>query len=280
MHAILCTLAVVLVSAFAAQTQPTTRPSPMKVMSFNIRNGGAPDGENVWPNRRELLFRTIHTFGPDLLGLQEVLHGQYTDAKTALPEYDVVGVGREDGKQKGEYAALFYRRDRFELLESGTWWLSATPEQVASVGWDAALTRTATWARLRETTSGEALLVINTHFDHVGEVARLESAKLLREKLKDVKERTVLMGDFNCTDVDDPIKAIVADGTFTDTFRKTHPEPTDNEASFHGFNGHIEGKRIDFIFTKGFEVLKADIDRTRDGKRCPSDHDAVTATIQ
>lgn len=281
MRSLFLFVALLLTASFTiAQDPPTTRPTEMKIMSFNIRNAGANDGPNNWVHRQELFFNTIRSYDPDLLGMQEVLQVQLDAATKTLADYNHVGVAREDGKQKGEYAPIYFKRDRFEPLETGTWWLSPTPEKVASVGWDAALTRIATWVRLSDKASKEVLFVVNTHFDHVGQIARHESAKLLREKLKDVKERIILTGDFNCTDADDPIKAIVEGDVFTDTYRKLHPEPTDAEATFHGFNGHVEGKRIDFIFTKGFEVLKADIDRTRDGKRCPSDHDAVTATVK
>lgn len=276
-------LAMALLTAFAdrafAQPAPTTRPS-MKVMSFNIRNGGAPDGENAWPKRKELFFKTIRAFNPDLLGMQEVLQDQLLATKDALPEYDFVGVAREDGKEKGEYAPLFYRRDRYELIETGTWWLSAEPEKVASVGWDAALTRIATWTRLRVRESGESLLVINTHFDHIGEVARHESAKLLRSKTKDETGRAIVMGDFNCHETDAPYHAMTEGGFLVDGFRTLHTTVGTDESSFHGFSGATSGQRIDFIFTKGFDTLDAGIDRTRDGKRCPSDHDAVTATVK
>jgi endonuclease/exonuclease/phosphatase family metal-dependent hydrolase len=252
----------------------------MKIMSFNIRNANANDGDNAWPKRSELFFKTIRTYSPDLLGMQEVVQRQLEATQAALPEYDHVGVAREDGKQQGEYAPIFYRRDRFEMAETGTWWLSPTPEKVASVGWDAALTRIATWARLNDKLSGDSILVVNTHFDHVGEIARHESAKLLRSKLKDQTGKVIVTGDFNCSDGSDPINTMLEGGFFTDTFRAVHAEPTDNEASFHGFDGTIEGKRIDFIFTHGFETTAATIDRTREGKRCPSDHDAVTATVK
>ncbi len=251
----------------------------MKVMSFNIRNGRAPDKHNAWPLRSRLFFKAIRDYGPDLLGLQEVLIEQFISAKCVLPEYDYVGVAREDGKEKGEYAPLFYRRKRFALVETGTWWLSPMPHDVASVGWDAALTRIATWTRLRDREQQKRLLVINTHFDHVGEAARVESARLLRERTKDEKDRVIIMGDFNCTDVDPPYRVMIEGGDFLDTFRQINPTPGPNEATFHDFTGNTCDKRIDFIFTRGFGVTAAGIDRTRDGDRCPSDHDAVTATL-
>lgn len=271
---------VLLVSVSFARAEPTTRPADMKILSFNIRNADANDGDNAWPKRSELFFETIRAFSPDLLGMQEVVQRQLDATANALPEYDHVGVAREDGKQKGEYAPLFFRRDRYELIETGTWWLSPTPESVGSVGWDAALTRIATWTRLRDKATSEPLLVINTHFDHIGKIARHESAKLLREKTKAETGRVIVMGDFNCHDGEPPYETMIAGGFFTDAYRSVNPTPGDEEASFHAFDGTTHGKRIDFIFTHGFTTTAATIDRTRDGKRCPSDHDAVTATVK
>lgn len=281
----LITLLLILGLAFA-EDQPTTRPTEMKaatelkVMSYNIRNGNAGDGDNAWPKRAHLFFQTIRAFGPDLLGMQEVIQSQLEESVKALPEYEHVGVAREDGKQAGEYAPIFFRVDRFALIETGNWWLSPTPEVVGSVGWDAALTRIATWAKLIDKRSSETIFVVNTHFDHVGEIARHESAKLLRAKLKDQSGKVIVTGDFNASDGSAPIDAMLEGGFFTDTFREVHSTPTDEEASFHGFSGNIEGKRIDFIFTHGYEIKDATIDRTREGKRCGSDHDAVTATLR
>lgn len=276
------TVALCLGTCAAMQTAPSRAadPTAINVISFNIRNAHAPDGDNAWPNRSELFFRTIRAHNPDLLGMQEVVQRQLDETRQALPEYDHVGVAREDGKQQGEYAPLFYRRDRFELIETGTWWLSPTPAVVGSVGWDAALTRIATWARLRDKASDQPLLVINTHFDHVGVTARLESAKLLREKTKAEAGKVLVMGDFNCDDDDAPYLAMIEGGFLVDSYRQIVKQAGPDEATFHAFNGNTNGKRIDFIFTRGFTTEAATIDRTRDGKRCPSDHDAVTARVR
>src|SRR5437764_4836016 len=155
---------------------PTTAPAILRVMSFNVRYGTAPDGPDHWDKRKPLFFATIRAYGPDLLGMQEVIAAQADELQQELSGYGFIGTGRDDGKRRGEYSPLMFRKDRFELIESGQYWLSETPEQVASKGWDAALPRIVTWAKLKDRASGRPLLWINTHWDHVGNKARVESA--------------------------------------------------------------------------------------------------------
>src|SRR5262245_3061593 len=140
----------------------------VKVMSFNIRYGTAKDGENAWPNRKDFLVDTIKKFNPDLLGTQETLAMQRDYLAEQLPTHAALAAGRDDGKEKGEMAALFYRKDRFEKLAGGHFWLSETPESVGVKGWDAALPRIATWVKLRDlkNTSLKPIFYINVHFDH------------------------------------------------------------------------------------------------------------------
>ncbi|HMO36883.1 MAG TPA: hypothetical protein PKA06_12655, partial [Gemmatales bacterium] len=129
---------------------PMAMSQDIRVMSYNIRYATAPDGINAWSNRKEFLLSTIEKFRPDLLGTQETLLVQKQFLEEKLSGYSSFGAGREDGKNRGEMAALFYRDDRFEKLEGGHFWLSEKPETVASKGWDAALPRIATWVRLQE----------------------------------------------------------------------------------------------------------------------------------
>ena len=173
----------------------------LRVMSFNIRNSGARDGERNWKNRQELFSAAVRAFNPDLLGTQEVLADQYDDLHRMFPDYTMAGVAREDGKRKGEWAAILYWTDRFEVLASGNFWLSETPDVVGSKGWDAALARICTWVRLRDRITGRTFLQANVHFDHIGKVARVRSAELLVERLPRLAEDApvILMGDFNDT---------------------------------------------------------------------------------
>jgi endonuclease/exonuclease/phosphatase family metal-dependent hydrolase len=255
--------------------------SSIRVMTYNIRNSGAGDGPNRWPLRRSLWIDTVRKIGPDLLGVQEVLADQYDDLRADFAEYAVSGVGRDDGDCGGERAMILFHTARFELLDSGTFWLSQTPAKIASTSWDTCLTRACSWVRLHDRQAGRGLIFANTHFDHVGEQARLQSAMLLAEKLPHIGHRlpVILTGDFNCTEVDPPYAALGRGGM---TDRAVHPTPVADEASYHGFAASTTGKRIDWIFhTPELTATAATIDRTRgpDG-RYPSDHDAVTATLQ
>jgi len=186
----------------AAAGAPPDRAAPgeLRVMTFNIRYGTAPDGENAWEKRRELLVETIRAFQPDVLGTQECLAGQAEFLRGALPGYGCVGVGRDDGKLAGEMCAVFYREDRLQLAAEGHFWLSETPEIAGSRGWDAALPRIVSWARLRDRADTlRTLVCFDTHFDHVGEAARLASAKLLRARAQAVADGApaIVLGDFN-----------------------------------------------------------------------------------
>ena len=190
-----------IVSLFLPALSAADEPGPFEVrlMSFNIRYGSANDGPNRWPNRRELVFDVLRNHRPDCVGLQEALDYQIKAICDAVEGYGLIGVGRDDGKSKGEFSAILYRKDRFEVSESGTFWLSDTPEKPASITWGNACTRICTWARLVEKQSGRAFYMFNTHFDHVSQPSREKSAVLIVERIAARKhdEPFVLTGDFN-----------------------------------------------------------------------------------
>ena len=148
------------------------------VMSFNIRLDHVADSLNNWKYRKDAAAQMIIYYAPDVVGMQEVLKNQLDDLKNRLPQYTVLGVGRADGKEKGEYCSLFYKTDRFDLVKSGNFGLSETPDSIGIKGWDAACERIVTWAVLKDKVSGKELAAFNTHFDHIGKVARRESAVL------------------------------------------------------------------------------------------------------
>ena len=172
---------------------------PLRVMSFNIRLNVASDGPNAWPHRRDWVASLIRFHDADVVGVQEALLDMLVDLDARLPGFARVGVGRADGREGGEFSAILYRADRLALLDQGTFWLSPTPETPGSKGWDAAIERVATWARFRDRRTGCAYLHVNTHFDHVGDQARQESARLIRRRLDSLARGlpAVVTGDLN-----------------------------------------------------------------------------------
>ena len=267
---------------------PVYAADDVRVMSFNIRYGTARDGEDSWDKRRDFLVETIKKYDPDLLGMQEVLAEQADFLQQQLPDYGFAGGGRDDGKRKGEFSPVMFKKDRFELLAHGMWWLSPTPEKVGSKGWDAALPRIVTWARLKDRRTDATLLWFNTHWDHVGNTARVESGKLMRKLIEDnggPDGPAIVTGDFNSTEQTPQYKSLtVGDGNglkLIDAYRETHPQVEENEASFNGFKGTTKGLRIDWILHSPQWVAKgASIDRTKRNGHTPSDHYPVTAELE
>ena len=263
----------------------------LRVMCFNIRYATAPDGPNHWDLRKEFLVETIRAFDPDLLGTQETLGSQRDYLAEKLPEYDCLGVGRDDGKERGEMMALYYKRARFEKLDGGHFWLSETPEVAGSKSWDSSLPRMVTWVRLRDRHQAEAppILFLNTHFDHRGRQARVESSRLIRQQIDILgqQSRIILTGDFNAGEDSDPYRALFGpiDGRpspLVDTFRIVHPERGPHEGTFSGFQAsRTDGARIDWIaVSRDWEVFQAEIDRTARDGRTPSDHFPIHAVLR
>lgn len=270
---------------------PGGEAASVRVMSFNIRYGAAADGPNHWDRRRDLLADTIRAFDPDLLGNQETLADQKAFLDAALPRHRSVGVGRDDGKLRGEMTAIWYRHDRFEPLGHGHFWLSETPHVPGSVSWDSALTRMATWIRLRDRRRPEAkpVVFLNTHFDHRGAQARRQAAILVRREAARLGEGcdVILAGDFNAAEGSPPYDALFSDAAeggaagFRDAYRVAHPQPDAAEGTFNGFRAEVTvGPRIDWIgVSPGWRVLAAEIDRTARDGRTPSDYFSVTAAL-
>lgn len=253
----------------------------LKVMTYNIRLSVDSDKENSWNNRKDDALALMSYYHPDYFGVQEAIPQQMIDIKTNLKDYDFVGVGRDDGKNQGEYSAIFYDKNKLEVTKSGTFWLSETPEK-PSRGWDAAYNRVCTYAFFKIKKTGRQFLAMNLHFDHVGNVARVNSAKLILEKIKKLNPKNVpltLTGDFNLTDDSEPIKIISKslDNVFYHS-KKTHYGP---KGTFTGFDiNTIPQDRIDYIFVKGFEVLSnRTINDRRENLLYPSDHFPVLTEI-
>jgi endonuclease/exonuclease/phosphatase family metal-dependent hydrolase len=298
-------------AATAVPAPPPTEPAgAMRVMSFNIRFGTAPDGDDAWPNRRALAFRAIRDFRPVVLGLQEALRFQLDEIRREMPVYGEVGVGRDDGAEGGEYAAILYDRHRLELLREGHFWLSDGPEIPGSMSWGNRYPRIVTWARVHDRVTSATFLVVNTHWDHESQVARENSAHLMHRRLtphSDAREPLLVMGDLNCTDDNPAFRLLVGAGAqadvdpadrseLADTFTAVFPRGVAGSGTFHAFRGGRDGPRIDFVLVgplgkarrfpppdagggKEWRVLQADIVHTSENGRYPSDHFPVTATL-
>lgn len=265
--------------------------SAVRVMSYNIRYGTANDGDNHWDKRKDFLIETIRAFDPDLLGTQETLGFQRDYLSAKLNGYDVLGVGRDDGKDAGEMTALYYKRSRFEKLDGGHFWLSEMPDQPGSKSWDTSLTRMATWVKLRDRLQPKAkpIIFFNTHFDHRGNQARVESAKLIRRKIVEASKtcRVIVTGDFNAGEDSAPYSAFFgADESgkppVRDAYRIAHPTRATNEGTFSSFKAEAtSGPRIDWIgVSREWQVLQSTIDRTAREGRAPSDHFAMLAVLR
>lgn len=278
-------LLVLLATLLALPVAAKERADRYSAMTYNIRLDFVSDGDNAWPHRRGAVTGLIAYYAPDLAGLQEVLLHQKREIESDLPGYTFVGAARDDGKDKGEFSPLGFRRDRFALVASGTFWLSPTPD-MPSKGWDAALPRIASWARLKDKGSRRTLLAVNTHFDHVGTAARVESAQQLRRWIganRKPDETVVLMGDFNSPTGSPAYAAIVepGDGALHDTLtisRTLHFGPL---GTFTGFKiDHVEPAPIDHIFvSRDVTVLRHATLTQQTGGRLPSDHYPVLADL-
>jgi endonuclease/exonuclease/phosphatase family metal-dependent hydrolase len=260
----------------------------LRVMSFNIRYGSAGDGENRWPNRREMVFDVIRKQKSDVVGLQEALRFQIDEIREALPAYGEIGVAREDGRIDGEYSAILFRADRFGVAEAGTFWLSDTPEVAGSSHWGNACVRICTWARLIENDSGRAFYIFNTHLDHVSQPSREKSAALLARRIasRNHRDPLVLTGDFNAGENNRAITYLTGKAAaetpvkLIDTFRVLHPDVEDVRTG-HAFRGGRKGNKIDYVFVPPeTQVLEAEILYDNIDGRYPSDHYPVTARLQ
>lgn len=258
-------------------------PKAIRVMTFNIRYNEPRDGVNAWPNRKEKAAKAIESRA-DLCGVQEAQIGQLRDLEKLLPDFAWVGVGRTDGKEGGEFSAILYRRSRFKLLKTETFWLSQTPQTAGSMGWDAAFPRIVTWAKFSDLQTGKTFFHFNTHFDHRGETARLESAKLLVSKVHEIAARApwVVTGDFNARESTGIYKTLTAgvpikfiDARYAS--KAGHLGPT---STFNEFKELIPDMKIDYIFVGAkTKVLKHEAVADRPGGLWLSDHLPVVAEI-
>lgn len=255
----------------------------INVMSFNIRYDNHDDGDNQWKHRRDRVANAVKFYDVDLLGAQEVLHGQLTDLQKRLPEYAALGVGREDGKTKGEHSAIFYRMERFTPVQTGCFWLSETPDVAGSKGWDGACERIATWAVFHDNANGRELFMLDTHLDHVGVQARKEGVRLLLSKIKELAggRPVVVTGDFNAGTEDQPVKDMIAGGM--QDAREVSPLVYGPDWTWHDWQGYDYPwkSRIDFVFVKdGLDVRRYGILAETENGKYLSDHCPVLTTLK
>ncbi len=264
---------ILLVVVFQLQGQS------FEVMTDNIRFDNPGDGINQWSLRKDKLIALIKKYDPEIFGVQEALIHQLNDIQSGLEGYQYLGVGRDDGKEKGEYSAIFFKNGRFSVNKSGTFWLSETPDVPGSKSWDAAITRIATWALFTEKPSRRQFFVINTHYDHIGTEARDQSSKLLAQKAKEIagKKPVIITGDFNCTRDEQPYKTLIEQNQI----KLTDAAPANPPGTFCNFGVNSQPCRpIDYVFySNDWQIKNYLVITDNDGKNYPSDHLPVEVTM-
>ncbi|GMQ81202.1 MAG: endonuclease/exonuclease/phosphatase family protein [Rhodothermia bacterium] len=278
--------------------QSPERPS-VTAMTFNIRYANPDDGDHVWENRKDWVAEIIRDSEADVVGLQEALRHQIDTLSVRLTDYEWVGRGRSDELDGGEFSPIFFKTDRLRLVETSTFWLSSWPDSVGSVGWDAALPRVVTWASFEWKDTGSSFFQFNTHFDHRGERAREESARLIRKKIMEIAGGSpfIVTGDFNTSDSQSPYSILVANTPFAPILIDSRSAGVQSDlTTYRGFevgaiksgaieSGAIESRTIvsrtiDYIFhSESFRAtMHKVLDESRDGAY-PSDHLPVLVVL-
>ena len=270
-----CSLFLILFSLGVFSFGQTT-----KLMTYNIKYDNTSDTVNNWNDRKEKMVELLKHYEPAFIGMQEVLINQLEYLDTALPDYNYVGVGRDDGKEKGEFSPILYDAKNYKLLKSETFWLSVTPEKI-SVGWDASMERICTYGLFEDTKTKEKIYIFNTHFDHRGVKAREESVKLILKKIKEINTENlplVLMGDLNLRPDQEPIKILKEN---LDEGQEITRKPFYGPAgTFNGFDDRPLDYKIDYLFVKNLKVeTYRHIDDRMDNNKHISDHLPVLATV-
>jgi endonuclease/exonuclease/phosphatase family metal-dependent hydrolase len=296
-------LLAVMLMAFSVSAQD------LVVGSYNIRNSNSGDTKNGngWERRCPVICDQVEWVGFDVFGLQEVKHNQLEDMLAGLPDYDYEGVGRDDGKQAGEYSPILYKKERFKKLEGGTFWISETPEKVGVKGWDAALPRICSYVHLQDKVTKKRFWFFNLHMDHIGVEARREGAKLIAKKITEMcgKEPAFVSGDFNVDQHNEAYRTILNTGILYDSYEVADKKFA-TTGTFNSFDSNLfTESRIDHIFvtehvtvnnyavlTDGYWTPNEKSAKTRKGEaapqeinfsehqhRCPSDHYPIAAKI-
>ena len=259
--------------------------SSFRVMTYNVRMNTLLDGHHRWQRRRDRVINLIEKYAPDLLGVQEPDPEQMSDLRAGLSAYGSSGVGRDDGANRGEFSAIFYRHDRYELIDQGTFWLSETPSTPGSKGWDAACPRICSWVRLNDRRTNKHICHFNAHLDHRGVTARLEGVKLILNRVQQIvgsSTPTIVTGDFNVPPKSDAYRAMVTNTVFQDAKLASDNGHSGPEGSWSTFNvKHGIGDRIDYIFiTPTYLKVSNHVHLTdAEDMSYPSDHLPVLAEL-
>ncbi len=263
---------------------PIQAQTSLKAMTFNVRYDNTMDSLNPWKVRKDWVVELLEKYDADVVGLQEALQGQMIFLEEKLPQYEWVGVGRDDGKTKGEYIPILYRKDRFKLLSYNHFWLSKTPQIAGSRSWRA-LPRMVTWVELEDKKSGEIFFVFNTHFDHHSKKARRKSATLLLEVVQNIggEDFSIVMGDFNALPHTRPYLQLT--NNLKDTDHLSEDSKRDSVFTFHSFGSENPKlyRMIDYVFIsdgRKMRVLQHSILTDNWEGKYPSDHFPVLVTME
>lgn len=255
--------------------------TPFNVISYNIRMNTPGDGVNAWPLRKDKVAGLLKFHQADIFNVQEALPEQIDELVASFPDFDHVGVGRDDGIRKGEHMAVFFRKSRFDKINYGMFWLSETPDK-PGFGWDAVCNRTVTWIKLKDKITRKTFYVFDTHFDHMGKTAREESAKLILKSLKVINKENlplILTGDLNLTKNSIPVQSILKE--LNDAMDKSLTPHYGPEGTSGGFDVKVLPRKIDFIFINDkVTVLKHANLSDSFGLFYPSDHLPVFAEVK
>ena len=271
---VICTI-FLLLTATTVISAKSNESHVHKISSFNIRMDTPNDGDDAWPNRKEMVKGIIRFHDLDIIGTQEGFKHQLDDI-LELPDYAYVGGGRDDGKDKGEHSAIIYRKDKYEVIENGDFWFSETPN-IPGKGWDATCcNRICSWAKFKVIKTGKEFYVFNSHYDHQGQVARKNSSLLLLEKIKEIAGDFPVFatGDFNATPDSEPIQTLSKSGFLLDSYMITKEPPYGTVGTFNSYQLNAPMKnRIDYIWvTSGIEVKKYGVLNDVHYGHFPSDH--------
>jgi endonuclease/exonuclease/phosphatase family metal-dependent hydrolase len=251
----------------------------VKAMTFNIRYGTAKDGDNAWTFRKDMVFEVICRSQCDFIGLQEAMMFQIEEIIQKCPSYEYIGVTRNVDPTKGEASPILFDASRWKLLNSGTHWLSETPEVPGSKSWNSSLPRIFTWGKFQNLENKNEILIFNTHYDHRSAEARVNSSRVIIDYIFSMTNSisTILLGDFNASEDQDPITYLTTNTVLplTDVYRSLHQEHAEKDMTFYGWKEHEAGtgKRLDYIFYTGeLRPLSAEVVQDNIEGRYPSDH--------